>query len=57
VLSKDVVEGIRHVLDEQVSSQALLPSEVGVRLTEARKAADMAGAWADRRIGVGRVDR
>jgi outer membrane protein OmpA-like peptidoglycan-associated protein len=43
VLSEDVVGGIRHAIEEQVSPQALLPSHVRARLTDARKAADRAG--------------
>jgi hypothetical protein len=43
VLSTEVVEGIRRTLEERVSPQALLPSQVRVQLTEARKAAETAG--------------
>lgn len=42
-LSQDVVEGIRHALDEQVSPAALMPPEMSRRLAQARKAADEAG--------------
>jgi len=43
VLPAGVVQGIRRALQEQVSPGALLPSSVRVLLTEARKAADLAG--------------
>jgi hypothetical protein len=42
-LPNEVVERIRHALEEQVSPEALLPSPVRIRLTEARRAAEMAG--------------
>ena len=43
ILSNDVVERIRRAIQEQVSPEALLPSQARVRLTEARKAAMEAG--------------
>jgi hypothetical protein len=43
VLDNEVVERIRAVLEGQVSSQALLPSQARMRLREARRAADQAG--------------
>lgn len=55
VLPKDVIDGIRRALDEQVSPQALLPSPVRVRVTEARKAAEMAGPDEEDALRVARV--
>jgi outer membrane protein OmpA-like peptidoglycan-associated protein len=43
VLSTEVAERIRRALEEQVSPEALLPSQVRVQLTELRKAAEQAG--------------
>jgi hypothetical protein len=45
MLSQDVVEGIRHALEAQVSPDALMPPQVRARLAEARKAADEAGPY------------
>ena len=45
MLSQEVVEGIRRALDAQVSPGALMPSEMRVRLAEAREAAEKAGPF------------